>query len=143
MKCKFLNPLKVSNPAWSEKDRSDARDAGRKYDVPERVEVDAGYEVEDPQAWIHCCPGDLNSAPIAEPSDDECRDAVRVWMEEKRPAAIKAIAAQLEQIDQLKNPEDRARLLAMGQAYGLVGFAAASDSKKSKAETKRPGGETK
>jgi hypothetical protein len=120
----------VTNPAWSEADMHTARDAGKPYDIPPRIDVAAGYEVEDFQAWINCCPGDLNSAPLAEPADDECREAVRVWMEVKRPAAIAQIKAQLDQIDTIKNPIDRKRLLAMGEAYGLIG--------NSKSETRNP-----
>ena len=123
----------VMNPLWSQRDSDAARRAGKTYDVPPQIEVGAGFMLDDPQAWIHCCPGELNSAPIAEPFDDECREAVRVWMEEKRPEAIKLIAAQLDQIDTLKNPEDKKRLLAMGKAYGLLG-----DKKKPKAEPSTP-----
>lgn len=121
MKCKFLNALAIMNPLWSQVDSEAARRAGKPYAIPQQIEVGAGYIAEDPQAWIHCCPGDLNSAPIAEPADEECVEAVRVWMEEKRPEAIKLIAAQLDQIDTLKDPEDKKRLLAMGKAYGLLG----------------------
>ena len=121
MRIRFINAMLVTNPAWSEADMHAAQDRREKYAVPALIDVDPGYEIADPLAWIHCCPGDLNSAPIAQPVDDECREAVRVWMEEKRPAAIAAIKAQLEQIDMLTNREDRKRLLAMGEAYGLTG----------------------
>lgn len=129
MRIRYINAMLVTNPAWSEADKYAARDAGKPYGVPPLIEVDPGYEIEDPLAWIHCCPGDLNSAPIAEPVDDSCREAVRVWMEVKRPIAILQIKSQLEQIDMIKNPEDRKRLLAMGEAYGLIG------NPKSKIET--------
>lgn len=97
------------------------------------IEVEAGYEFEDHQAWIHCCPGDLNAPPRAEPVDDECRAKVHEWMTVHRPAGIQVIKAQLEQIDLIKDPKDRERLLAMGKAYGLIG----SDAKKQKAAAKQ------
>jgi len=111
----------ILNPLWSQADSDAAKRAGVHYFVPQEIEVAAGYVVDDPQAWMHCCPGEMNSAPIAESGDEECFAAVKLWMEEKRPAAIKLIAAQLDQIDSLKNPEDKRRLLAMGRAYGLIG----------------------
>jgi hypothetical protein len=121
MRCRFLKPVKVLNPVFSERDKHRAEERGEKYDTPQWIEMSTGYEVNDPQAWIHCCPGEGNSAPIAEAVDDECKDAVRVWMEEKRPAAIAQIKAQIEQIDMIKHPKDRERLLALGRAYGLIG----------------------
>lgn len=130
MKCRFLVDVKIMNPAWSQKDANAAADAKVPYNVPQQFEVSAGYQVEDPQAWIHCCPGDLNSAPIAEPADEECAAAVKEWMEVKRPAAIQQIKAQLDQIEFIKHPEDKQRLLAMGKAYGLIGASAEKKSKK-------------
>lgn len=121
MKCRLLNAMRIMNPAWSEAAANEAKAKGEKYNIPFEIDVAAGFEISDPQAWIHCCPGDLNAPPIAEPADAECVEAVRVWMEEKRPAAIAAIKAQLDQIDKVTNPEDKKRLLAMGKAYGLLG----------------------
>jgi hypothetical protein len=123
MRAKFLAALLVGNPVFSQNERDEARRNGLSYSIPEQIEVEAGYEIEDPQVWVHCCPGDLNSAPIAVAVDDECKEAVRVWMEEKRPLAIAQIKAQLEQINMIKNAEDKDRLLAMGEAYGLIGTA--------------------
>lgn len=134
MKCKLLRPTLVMNPVWSEAEAREASAKGVPYLVPAEVEVAAGYELSGDQAWIHCCPGDLNAPPIAEPSDAECVEAVRVWMEVKRPAAIAAIKAQLDQIDKVTNPDDKKRLLAMGKAYGLIGdkkAAAAPEAPKS------------
>jgi hypothetical protein len=123
MKCRFLVPTKPLNPAWSQKDFFAAQDAGVPYNVPRHLSFAAGYTVEDPNAWIHCCPGDMNSAPIAEPVDDECRAKVKEWMEIHRPAGIAQIKAQLEQIDLLTNDDDKGRLLALGRDYGLIGKA--------------------
>jgi len=120
MKCSFLGPQTLINPLFDSRAAAAAKAKGVPYDVPRTIEVAAGYVVEDPQAWIHCCPGDLNSPPIAEPADEECLEAVRVWMEEKRPLAIAQIKAQVEQIELLTNADDKKRLLAMGKAYGLI-----------------------
>jgi hypothetical protein len=121
MKCRLLKDTRLVNPLYSERDARLAVETGVPYNIPSTFEVTAGWILDDPQAWIHCCPGDLNSPPIAEAVDDECREAVRVWMEEKRPLAIAQIKAQIDQIEFIKNPEDRARLLEMGRAYGLIG----------------------
>ena len=121
MKCKFLASVFVLNPAWSQKAADAAADAGVSYDVPQQLEFGPGYTVEDPQAWIHCCPGDGNTPPIAEPADDACVKAVREWMEVKRPAGIAQIKAQLEQINLLTNEADKKRLLDLGRSYGLIG----------------------
>jgi hypothetical protein len=121
MKCRFFAAILVVNPAWSQKAANDAADAGVPYTVPQQVEFGPGYVAEDPQAWIHCCPGDGNTPPIAEPADEECIKAVRDWMEVKRPAGIAQIKAQLEQIDLLTNKADKDRLLELGRAYGLIG----------------------
>ncbi len=132
MKCRLLRPTMIFNPLWSEAESRKASEKGVPYEVPMEIEVAAGFELSDGQAWIHCCPGDLNAPPIAEPADDECVAAVRDWMENKRPAAIAAIKAQLDQIDKITNPEDKKRLLAMGKAYGLIGERkAASEAPKS------------
>ena len=121
MKARLLKETRLVNPLYSERDARLAMETGVPYDIPSTFEVSAGWVLDDPQAWIHCCPGDLNSPPIAEPVDAECREAVRVWMEEKRPLAIAQIKAQIDQIEFIKNPEDRDRLMAMGRAYGLIG----------------------
>jgi hypothetical protein len=121
MRCRFIVPVKVLNPQWSENDFHAARDRGEKYTIPQWLDTDPGYEIEGPDAWLHCCPGEMNSAPRAEAVDDECKEAVRVWMEDKRPGQILLIKAQLEQIDKITNPQDKARLLEMGKAYGLIG----------------------
>lgn len=121
MKCKLLAATLIANPLWSQAALDKARSMRVPYTVPPEIEVAAGYVLTDPNAWVHCCPGDLNAPPIAEPADEECVVAVREWMEVKRPVAIAAIAAQLEQIEMIKNPEDKKRLLAMGKAYGLLG----------------------
>lgn len=121
MKCRLIRPTMIFNPLWSEAEARKASAKGVPYEVPMEIEVGAGFELSDDQAWIHCCPGDMNAPPIAEPADDDCVEAVRVWMEVKRPAAIAAIKAQLDQIDKITNQEDKKRLLAMGKAYGLIG----------------------
>lgn len=121
MRIRYLNPMRLLNPAWSQAAADRAADEGVAYDVPQFLEFKSGFEIDDPQAWIHCCPGDMNSAPIAEPVDDECRAEVKKWMEVYRPAGIAAIKAQLEQIDSLTNPQDRRRLMDLGRAYGLIG----------------------
>lgn len=120
MKCRFLVAVRPQNPAWSQAAADAAADRGEEYVVPQRLEFGPGYTIEDPQAWIHCCPGDGNSPAIAEPVDDECREAVRKWMEVYRPAGIAQLKAQFEQIDLLKNPEDRRRLMDLARAYGLL-----------------------
>lgn len=120
MKCKLLAATLIANPLWSQAALDKARSMRVPYTVPPEIEVSAGYVLTDPNAWVHCCPGDLNAPAIAEPADDECVAAVREWMEVKRPAAIAAIAAQLEQIDMITNAEDKKRLMAMGKAYGLL-----------------------
>lgn len=137
MKCKFLKPMRVMNPVWSDADASAAARVQMPYHVPQLIDVGAGFEVEDPQAWIHCCPGEFNSPAIATPADDECREAVRVWMEEKRPKQIALIKAQVEQINMIKEPRDRQHLLAMAEAYGLLPGQkpVASDEKREASES--------
>lgn len=120
MKCRLLKPTMILNPAFSEADAVAAIERKETYEVPREVEVDAGYEIEDPRAWIHCCPGVLNSAPIAEPADAECTAKVKEFMEVQRPQAIAQIKAQLDQIESFKDPEHKKRLLALGKAYGLL-----------------------
>lgn len=121
MQAKTIVPVTIRNPLWNEEEYHAAKDAGREYSTTSTLEVDPGYVLDGPDAWIHCCPGDLNSPAIAEPLDDECREKVRVWMEVKRPAAIEQIRQNLKNIEHFKNPDDKARLLAMGRAYGLIG----------------------
>jgi hypothetical protein len=121
MKCKFLIPTQPVNPAYSQAAANAAAEAGVPYDVPQRLSFGPGLIVDDPQAWIHCCPGDMNKPPIAEPADDACRAKVAEWMTVNRPAGIAQIKAQLEQIDLLTNDDDKGRLLALGRAYGLIG----------------------
>ena len=120
MKCRFLSALSLVNPAWSEQAQNAVRDAGVPYSVPSQVQVGAGFEVEDPQAWMHCCPGSHNAPPIAEPADDECAEAVRVFMTQTRPLGICAIQAQLDQLDKLTNAEDREAVKNLARSYGLV-----------------------
>ena len=120
MKAKLLFETLLVNALYSRSDADAAKAAGRPYDLTPQILVGAGYVLDDPQSWIHCCPGDTNSSPIAEPIDDECREAVRVWMEEKRPAGIAAIKAQLDQIDMIKDEGHRKRLKELGRAYGLL-----------------------
>jgi len=120
MKCKFLKPMRLVNPLWSDADAAAAGRAQLPYHVPRLIDVGAGFEVDDPQAWIHCCPGEFNSPAIATPSDDECREAVRVWMEEMRPKQIAVIKAQVEQINMIKDPRDKQHLQAMAEAYGRL-----------------------
>lgn len=121
MKCRFLKTVRILNPAWSQAAANAAADAGQVYDVSQTLAFGPGYITEDPQAWIHCCPGDMNTAPIAEPADEQCAAAVRQWMEKQRPAGIAQLKAQLDQIDLLQNPADKQRLLDLGRAYGLIG----------------------
>ena len=137
MKCKFLKPMRVTNPMWSDADASAAARAQMPYHVPQLIDVGAEFEVEDPQAWIHCCPGEFNAPAIATPADDECREAVRVWMEEKRPKQIALIKAQVEQISMIKETRDRQHLLAMAEAYGLLPGQkpVASDEKREASES--------
>lgn len=120
MKCKFIKPMKLQNPMWSDADASAAARAKVPYHVPQQINVEAGFVIEDDQAWIHCCPGEFNAPAIAVPADDECIEAVRVWMEEKRPKQIALIKAQVEQIHMIKDPRDKQHLLAMAEAYGLL-----------------------
>jgi hypothetical protein len=138
MKCKFLKPMQVVNPMWSDADASAAARAKIPYHVPQLIDVGAGFEVEDPQAWIHCCPGEFNAPAIAVAADDECREAVRVWMEEKRPKQIALIKAQVEQINMIKDPRDRQHLMAMAEAYGLLPGRKAADVPAASPETASP-----
>lgn len=120
MRCRLLNDALVTNPLYSELEERFAIDSGGSYDTPRQLAVSAGYVIDHPDAWVHCCPGVMNAKPIAEPADDECSAKVRIWMEEKRPAALKQIASQLEQLDTLKDPADRRRLTELARAYGLL-----------------------
>lgn len=120
MRCRTLVPVKIRNPLWNESAAAAARQSGAAYVEPSTLDVDAGYELSGPDCWIHCCPGDLNAPPIAEPLDDECREAVRVWMQDRRPRALEEIKNALQSLHAIKDPEHRKRLQAMGVAYGLL-----------------------
>jgi hypothetical protein len=138
MKCRLIAATLLLNAEYSRAAAQAAKDAGKPYDVPVQIEVEPGYVMDHPDVWIHCCPGDLNSDPIAEPVDDECREAVRVWMNEKRPAAIASIKAQLDQIDLIKDEGHRNRLKQLARAYGVL---PGTDGKQSKS-AKQPDGTT-
>jgi hypothetical protein len=132
MRCALLASTRISNPLFNRAEFDRARQESRKYLVPEQIEVGAGFQLEGEDAWIHCCPGDFNADPIAEPVDDECREKVREWMEEKRPLAIAQIRAQLDQIDLITDPRDKQHLLAMARSYGLISDKAKPPAKPSK-----------
>lgn len=130
MRATLLVESQIRNPVWNEAAAKAASDSGREYDVPALVSVAPGFVLEGDDCWIHCCPGDMNAQPIAEPACDACREAVRVWMETRRPAAIESIRNALANLSSFKNPQDRDRLTAMGRAYGLIGGEAAASPKK-------------
>lgn len=127
MKATLITVQQVRNPLWNETEAAQARLTNQKYPHSDLIEVGPGYVLDDPDCWIHCCPGELNAPPIAEPADDECREAVRYWMEQKRPVAIQQIRVALANIEHIRNPDDKKRLLAMGRAYGLIGADATGD----------------
>lgn len=128
MKCRFLIATKPLNHEWSQEAFDAARDAGTTYDVPRHLSFGPGYEKEDPLAWIHCCPGEMNAPAIAEPADDECRAKVKVWMEVNRPQGIATLKAQLDQIELITDERDKKHLLALGRAYGLIGTGKPAES---------------
>lgn len=127
MRATTLVPVKIENPAWNETDFHAARKTGQAYPVPAQIEVDPGFELSGKLVWMHCCPGHHNSAPIAEPADDECRNAVRDWMEKRRPAAIEQIRNALKNVHLLKNPDDQKRIRTLARSYGLTGESAPAE----------------
>lgn len=112
----IVDGVEVQNPAWSS---ADAKTQGRKYKQPRFLKVKAGYVLTGKDCWQHCCPGAGNAAPIAEPIDDECREAVRVWMEDKRPAKIQEIRVAVENLDAVTDADARKHILHLGVCYGI------------------------
>lgn len=121
MQCKLLRPGRTPNPAFDRAEMINARRAGKQYDEPRDIELPAGTVIDDPQAWMHCCPGVENSEPIAEPVDDECRDRVRHFMQEVRPGRLK----QLKMLAGLprksfKSDKQYEWIQHLARTYGLV-----------------------
>lgn len=121
MKATLITPQKVLNPLWNQAEQLTATRAGKQYPVPQWIDVDAGYVLTGDDCWIHCCPGDTNAPPIAEPADAECAARVREFMAKQRPEGIAQIKQALENLSAYKNPDDKARLMQLGRAYGLIG----------------------
>ena len=118
MKARSITSVRILNPAYSAAAHRRALDAGEPYDQPREIEAAAGYVVDHRDAWILCCPGYMNADPQFEPADDECRAAVKQWMEEKRPSEIANIQNMLNNLKQF--PEDQQKHIAsLAKAYGL------------------------
>lgn len=71
MKCKLISPQMVRNPLYNQEAQVQANREGRVYKHRKYIERPAGWEIDEPMAWRHVING------IAEPSDDECMEAVK------------------------------------------------------------------
>lgn len=73
-----------------------------------------GTEIEHPKAWMHCLPGFLNSAPIAEPIDEEAKAKVASEME-LRKARLREVPAIVRRPG--TTPEDKEINRKLATAY--------------------------
>ena len=119
MKATRLVPGKVLNPAYDAKAHRKAIQSNEAYDQTKEIEVDADYVYDHPDCWVLCCPGFMNSTPTCEPADDECRAKVAEWMTEKRPAQLRNIQNQLDNLKAVKDPDHRKHITRLAAAYGL------------------------
>jgi hypothetical protein len=88
MKCAYLREMEQENPEYSDEDRRAAKKARRPYNVPRFVKKPAGTVVDHPEAWR------LVRMGVAEPVDDECREAANVSEER-----LKVLAAKYERLN--------------------------------------------
>lgn len=131
MKCKFLKPVQIANPLFSvdEFEKQQRLNAGKpagdrtEYPHSPSIDVEEGYELEHPQAWMHCCPGLMNAQPIAEPADEECKAKTLGWLQETRPQKLAQLKQMYEQRHKFKDATVRESIEQQAVAYGIVGSA--------------------
>lgn len=121
MKCKFKDAVKVSNPLYSMAEHQQAQRAGKPYAMTATIEAEAGYVLEHPQAWVHCCPGLYNATPIAVPVDKECREATVEWLQQSRPQKMAELKQLYDQRHKFKDQDVVRSIVEQAVAYGLVG----------------------
>ena len=80
MKVKLIRPASTLNPEWNRQEAARCKNAGKKYDVPHSIPVDAGTEIDHPDAWK------LIRMGYAEPEDDEARERAGLSPEQIRQA---------------------------------------------------------
>lgn len=76
MKCKYRRPMERQNPAFDPMEAAEARKARRPYRVPFTIMFPTGTEIEHPDAWR------LVRMGVADPVDDECREAAGLTPEQ-------------------------------------------------------------
>lgn len=120
MKAKLLQDSLIVNPLYNRREARRAANDGKEYPHPQQIEVAAGFVLTDSDCWVHCCPGYMNATPIAEPADDECREAVQTFLKKTRPQLLQRIRDLYENIHSVKDADLRRHIEAQAQAYGIT-----------------------
>lgn len=120
MKARLLKDGRIVNPLYNRKEERRARNTGETYPHPPQVDVSAGYVLSDPDCWVHCCPGYLNSTPIAEPADAECSDAVAMFMQKTRPQLLQRVRSLYQNVTTIKDADLRKHIERQARAYGIA-----------------------
>ena len=139
MKAELIVDGKARNPLYSPSEHAAAQKRGEDYPFERLMVVPAGTVIEDQNAWLHCVPGEMNAPAKAKPVDDECREKVRDWMEEKRPIELEKIRL-MARPDNLKRMSKKARehVKDLAEAYGLADVKEpVIESEKAKAKAQR------
>lgn len=76
MKCRLLLEMDVINPAYNQRDHDTVTASGKPYRVPRFVKAPPGTQIDDPHCWRLVLLG------VAEPADDECREAAGLTPEQ-------------------------------------------------------------
>ncbi len=130
MKARLLQDSEIVNRDYSTRDHLRADAAGEDYPHTPSIPVSKGYIASGRNAWLLCVPGVGNSAPIAEPVDQECINRVNEWMKKNRPAVLEQYQTQLDNLDFIKNKQDKAAILQRARQYGMVTQTEAAKAQK-------------
>lgn len=135
MKAVLLVDKTGSNPGYNRDAARAARRAGKEYNVKPKIVYRAGTEIEHPHCWIHCC----TAVPTMKPADEECREAVRRFLENPQRQA------QLAQLRQMAKPEVLKELPPELQDYvrALAGKWLTDSSDNAADQTDNPDGKAK
>lgn len=120
MKAALKSAQKITNPLYDHRQHRLALRDGTAYPHEPQIEVAAGYIIDHPDAHVHCCPGIMNTEPIATPADDECRARVKAFMEKSRPAQLARLSNLYENIGSIKDAEVRKSIEDQARAYGIA-----------------------
>lgn len=98
MKCRLIREMEQRNPKFDPDAARIARQSRVPYPVRETVWSPAGTEIEHPEAWR------LPLMGVAEPVDEECKNAVNAALERRRlpaltPEALAERAAKYERLN--------------------------------------------